>query len=290
MSRPFYRGPQVESSRDGRFYVWRGRNYWSVTTIIGGGLPKPALINWAKKFTAEYAVEHLEALKALVADDPKGAVAWLKDAAYRDRDRKADLGSHAHDAAEAYVLKQPFPEWPPEVAAIMTGFLNWLKDWSPVFTAVECPVFNDSHRYAGRLDAIIEIATEDLPACPMWGETPTDRPWRVLADYKTGKGIYSDVALQLAAYRHAETFLGLPDGSEAPMPDVDGCAVVHLRPNGTYQFLPIQTDEDVFRSFLFTREVFRFTLETAKDAVGGPFALPDRALTLQLEKSIEATA
>jgi hypothetical protein len=273
VSKPFYRGPQVESSKDGRFYVWKNRNYWSVTTIIGGGLPKPVLINWAKKFTAEYAVEHFEAFTALVKDDKRAAVDWLKGAAYRHRDQRGEIGTRIHDAAEAYVLDKPFPEWSAEDRPYMVAFQDWLADWQPTFTAVEVPVFNDTHRYAGTMDAIITLPDGQ----------------RLLIDYKTAeKGPFPEVALQLAAYRFAETFLGLPDGSEAPMPEVDGCAVVKLRPGG-YEFYPVETSEDVFRSFLFCREVFRFTIETAKTVIGKPLALPDEALMRRLEQSVEAT-
>ena len=117
------RGPQMETSESGRFYVWHGERYRSVTSIISGGLPKPALIGWAKKVTAEYAVANLESLKVLVADDPAGAVDWLKGAAYRDRDRKADIGLAIHAAAEAYVLEAPYPAWPEAVAPYMRAFV-----------------------------------------------------------------------------------------------------------------------------------------------------------------------
>src|SRR4051812_27354998 len=112
-----------------RFYTWRSENYWSVTTILQA-VPKPALINWAKKFTAEYAVEHFSALAELVKTDPDGAVDWLKGAAYRDRDRKADIGSHIHAAAEAYVLGKPFPTpWPVTIRSQMEAFVQFLADF-----------------------------------------------------------------------------------------------------------------------------------------------------------------
>ena len=101
---------QARMAQGKRFYQWRDEAYWSVTTIIGGGLPKPVLINWAKKFTAEYAVDNLEKLNALCAPDSDGtidragAVDWLKGAAFRDRDKKADIGTAVHAAAEAHVL------------------------------------------------------------------------------------------------------------------------------------------------------------------------------------------
>lgn len=247
------RGPKIErAGQGGRFYVWKKNRYWSVTTIISGGLPKPVLVNWAKKVTAEYAVEHLESLNQLVADDPKGAIDWLKGAAFRQRDAAANLGTLVHEACEAHVLDKPYPEYTAEQEPFMVSLEDWIKDFQPTFESVEAPCFSDKHRYAGTLDAIAVIDGK-----------------RYLLDYKTGKGVYPEVGLQLAAYRFSESFLGLPDGSEGPTPAVDECAVVHLRPEG-YEFVPVRADQPVFESFLFCREVFRFMEELSKTVVGDP--------------------
>ena len=53
---------QITTDRYGRFYEWKGGRYFSVTTILGGGVPKPALINWAKKFVADYTLDNWELL------------------------------------------------------------------------------------------------------------------------------------------------------------------------------------------------------------------------------------
>jgi hypothetical protein len=253
------RGPRQFTTQKGRYYVWKKNRYWSVTTIIGGGLPKPVLVNWAKKFTAEYAVENLDQLYALAKKEPAGAVDWLKRAADRSRDTAGNLGSLVHDAAEAYALGQPYPEWTAEQAPFMESFKAWLADFSPRFEAVEAPCYSDKHRYAGTLDGI----------CVIDGV-------RYLIDYKTGRtGPWPEAGLQLAAYRYSESFIGLPDGSKEPTPPVDACAVVKLRPEG-YEFVPVRADEEVFRAFLYVREVFRFTQELSKDIVGMPLDRPER--------------
>jgi hypothetical protein len=92
---------------------------------------------------------------------------------------------------------------------------------------------------------------------------------RYLLDMKTGKGVYPEVALQLAAYRNAE-FIGLADGSEAEMPDVDACAVLHLPEAGGYELVDVRADADVFRTFLYVREVFRWQNEASKSVILGP--------------------
>jgi hypothetical protein len=220
---------QATTSASGkRFYSWRDEAYWSVTTIISGGVPKPALINWAKKFTAQYACDNIDKLDALLVPDSEGAVDrdgavdWLKGAAYRDRDRKADLGTYVHAATEAYVLGKPFPTWPPIVLPRMRAFERFLAKYEPDYELTEASVYNRSEHYAGTLDAILTV-----------GRGP-HKGRKFVADLKTGgKAIYPEVALQLAAYRYAE-FIGLPDGSEEAMRDVDGAVALHLPETGDF--------------------------------------------------------
>ena len=251
--------PRNATTRGGqRFYTWRDENYYSATTMINGGLPKPALINWAKKFTAIYAVEHLPALTALVEDDPDGAIDWLKNAAWRDRDKKAELGTYLHEAVEAYVLGKPFPEWKPEARAKMEQFERFLADFQPVFEMTEASVYNRTHRYAGTLDAIIMLGHE-VPRTSL------------ILDMKSGKDIYPEVALQLAMYRHAE-FIGLPDGSEQPMPKVDGACALHLADHD-YKLVDVDAGEEVFRYAMHVREVYRWKLEVEKHVLRGPLRI-----------------
>jgi hypothetical protein len=55
---------------------------------------------------------------------------------------------------------------------------------------------------------------------------------RLLIDLKTNRsGIFGETALQLAGYRHADTYLD-EDGNEQPMLEVDGCAAVHITADG----------------------------------------------------------
>lgn len=251
-----------------RFYSWRNENYWSVTTILGGGLPKPALLPWGIKSVAEGAVDDRVVLRALLdkCETPgecrsgsycaacDETVRFLKGKPYAHRDRAADLGTYVHDAAEAYVLGKPFPEWPLMVRPRMEAFERFLADYTPKYEATEASVYNRTEHYAGTLDAIATIAGRKL-----------------LLDTKTGKGVYPEVGLQLAAYRHAE-FIGLPDGSETAMPAVDGAAVLHLPESGGYELLEVRADQEVFTAFLYVRECFRFQEVMAKTVVLGPYA------------------
>lgn len=273
----------ARQTRAGRLYEWRspGANigdeperFWSVTTLIKNGFPSPALTAWGMKSVAEYAVANHRTLAAMLegvtirqtdggmalVSDPnriQAAIDWLKGSPYRDRDRKADIGTAVHAAAEAHVLGQPWPEPTDEVAPYLVSFRQFLADFEPVYEATEATVYNRSAKYAGTLDAIAVI--------PGRG--------KALIDYKTtGSGVYPEAALQLAAYRYAE-FVGLPDGTEEPMPVVDGCAVLWLRPDG-YDLIPVVADEQVFAAFRYGIEVARWQEETSKGVIGQPLPIP----------------
>ena len=51
-----------------------------------------------------------------------------------------------------------------------------------------------------------------------------------LIDIKTGKGLYPEFALQLAAYRWADYIILPGDPTTYDMPNVDSTGVLHLRP------------------------------------------------------------
>jgi len=144
----------------------------------------------------------------------------------------------------------------------MQAFEQFLSDFSPEFLMSEASVFNRSEHYAGTLDAIVKLRATGS-TLETAGQERT-----MLLDFKTGKGVYPESALQLAAYRFAE-FVGAPDGSEQPVPSVDGGAVVHLTDEG-YELVEVVCDEPVFRSFLYVREVFRWTDVTSKEVILPP--------------------
>lgn len=241
-----------------RWYDWRGERYWSVTTIISQGVPKPALLPWGIKMVAEGAADLADQLPALVAHDRDAAIKMLKALPWSKKERAANLGTLIHAAIEAHRLGKPVPAPPADVAPYMTGFERFLADFEPEYVATEAPVFSRTQKYAGTLDAIVRMR---LPL--------TEAPGLYVLDAKSGKGVYPEVGLQLAAYRHAE-FIGLPDGSEEPMPPTDGALALHLTDRG-YRLIDVRADRDVFQAFLYAREVFRFVESTSKTILGAEY-------------------
>lgn len=268
------------SSSGRRFYIWgRGERYWSVTTILKA-LPKDALKWWAAKTVAEFAVDRSKTWFTMDRDE---AIDWLKREPLRYTSDRADFGSAVHAAAESYVLGKPMRgDFGDDERKAIGHFLAFVDALKPRFLQTEASVFNRTQKYAGTLDAIVEIEHELLLA--LAGGNPHLIPWHLregrtsytlLADWKTGgdieegKGVYPEVALQLSAYANAE-FVGAPNGSEVKLPELDGAFVLHVQAAG-WRIVPVDAlKPEVFKSFLYVREVFRWLEVISKDVLGTP--------------------
>jgi hypothetical protein len=189
---------------------------------------------------------------------------------------------HAREASRLYLEHDRIQPWPEHIAGYQRAFTSWADDFHPEFLAAEATVFSRSQAYAGTLDAIVRVQAGDLvravvrpggsPAASVdeaalwaWLTNLPPETWIVvIVDFKSGRAVYSEVALQLAPYARAE-FVGAPDGvTELPMTRPDVGAVLHLRPDETYQFRLVRIDDPIFEAFKFAREVYRFLNETAK--------------------------
>jgi len=246
-----------------------------VTTILDKGLPKPALMYWMGKSVAEYAVANHRQLSAMldavtlrrsddgtlrgIVSDPtavEGAIDWLKGAPHRQREKRANIGSAVHGEVEAIILDTPRPaEWPDELAPYRSGWEAFVADFQPEFLMSEATVWNRTEHYAGTLDWFAKIGHKI-----------------VLGDTKTGKDVYPEAGLQLSAYAHAE-FVLLPDGSEEPLPAIDGAVVLHLTETG-YRLIPVHLTDALWDAFRYVREVMRFAEEIAPDVLGEPLGGP----------------
>lgn len=192
-------------------YLLDGARVPSVTTVLQT-LAKPALVPWAAKLTATLAVDSLDSWQSMSRDD---AISFLKNAPHRDRSRAALRGTDIHRHAEALVNGHA-DDVPDELIPYVESCARFLDSWDIEPLLIETPVFSRTHGYAGEPDL---FAVSDR-----FGE-----PW--LFDYKTGSGIYAETALQLTAYRCADFYVDEHD-DEIPVPDVVGCAAVHLREGG----------------------------------------------------------
>jgi hypothetical protein len=226
----------------------RGRHYKhpiydkylpSVTNIIDV-LAKPWLGAWMAKLVAEFAFDQRMAL--LEMDDREAAVDFLKGAPRRRRDDAAGLGDVLHEVARTRALGLPEPAVEDRHVPYIQAWEAWCAEYEPKFLVVEATVFepDPQHGYAGTFDFLAEID----------GMT-------VLGDYKTGSGVYDEVALQLAALRYARDLWDERTGEIRQMPDVDRCVVVHIRPEGA-RMHEVRADDDALKAFLGLRAAWEW--------------------------------
>ena len=257
---------QTKSQYGSRFYVHPETDVSApgVTSILNM-LPKPFLKAWAAKVVAEAAVDQMPDVLSMVlrGGGRDAAVDHLKRSPERFTSGAATIGSDAHDLFERIAkgedVKPAFLH--PDMRAYADHFFAFCNEFQPEFVELEETVWSDTHGYAGSFDAIMRIN----------GET-------VIADWKTTRsGVHEEVALQLAAYTNADYILS-PDGSQRPIPKIEGAAVLHVRPEG-WGLYPVRIDEDVFESFLRLIDVFKWERSIKRTVIGKPInsSAPKRA-------------
>jgi hypothetical protein len=247
---------------DAGFYETPYGSFRSVTTIIDLGVPKGEVLRrWAASETAKSAFERLPYLIGASRDEEerKHAMTWLRNASERKRNQAADLGTAIHNAAEARVLGTPWPDRRRRKRPSCGRGTTSAATGSPSGEAVELVVANPDEGYAGKTDwhAYVNIPDVGRVLC--------------IGDYKTGKNIYPEIGLQLAAYRRAKV-AWLRDGTEVVPPRADYAVGIHLRPDRYkrtgYRVLPVRTDDVVFEAFRHAIHVANFTADIAPTVVG----------------------
>ena len=247
-------------NRGSRVYAINGNEYPSVTSIISKGEPKPALIGWAKKVTAEAAIEQYKLVGTLIEQDgSRAAIDHLKGAAYRQRDAAGELGTRLHEVAEyELVLGKPYPDQgDPKAQMLLEHFRDFVKVTNPTWLAVEAIVYSEEDGYAGTFDAAALISQYDTP---------------VLIDWKSGSGVYGSFALQLSAYAHAEYLLG-PDGPEEWRGTVSTskAVVAHIRPNG-WKLIEVDIGPRVYDAFIVAQQMAAWVDGLSRKVVGHALA------------------
>ena len=239
-------------------YVLDGVKCDGVTTLINGGVPKPALTQWAARAAAELVVQRRSILTELSDDE---VIDLIKGAPFRDRDRAANRGTAVHGLAAKLGAGEDV-EVPPELVGHVDAYIDWLHRWQPEDVLVERVVINRRYRYMGTLDVICRL--------PGMGRT--------LLDIKTNRsGPYGEAALQLVAYGRAETMLvegrTPQDVTEGPMPAIDSYGVLWLTTD-SWEFYPYDCGEREWRAFLYAAEVCRWVRERADVVKGTVLARP----------------
>jgi hypothetical protein len=170
----------------------------------------------------------------------------------------AKVGDVVHNWVDRYAKGQAIPGQ--EIGrAVITARHMWeqfgqftahyRKTAALEFVDSEFTVWSDQWNYAGTADLALKLNGA-----------------LVLADTKTGKQAYPDMALQLAAIAYADVIL-TPDGEERPMPKWEGFAILHLRP-ASFQLIPVHHVEEAFRGFLGLKAAFDWQVEYGDKTLG----------------------
>lgn len=248
---------QAENGGRGYRHPVTGQTVPSITTIIGAK-SKPALVPWAVKATAEKAVSMRGQLLSAGRVPDCGAkrpakecgrcltclTKQIKRASSEERDYAADRGTRVHEYAEAWANDHPLPPIDPDMRGMVASLMSFLDDYSPEFTWIEATVWSETHGYAGTLDW-----TALIGGVPSFG------------DWKTGKAVYPEVGMQIAAAVNADYIIG-PDGTQYPIPACEQAFAVSLRPQG-YTAHRVERLDESFEAFLGLLRVHQWTADTA---------------------------
>ena len=161
-------------------------------TTITGQYPKPWMMPWIKKESKLEVKRLLDRIYKDNLDIPTicGSLDAIVNAAEVKRDTRADEGTQAHDLIQAILANKPVPfdvlkGKPKHVRKSVDDFYKWRDHVGFRMIDSEQVVYCRCHRVAGRLDTVGYV----------FGEV-------ALVDWKTGKGVYVEGAIQGAGYAH----------------------------------------------------------------------------------------
>lgn len=204
-----------------------------VTTLIGDGLPKKALMYWSARTVAEYVANNADGVEQLRQLGVGPMVAALKEIPWQKRDDAADRGTVVHTIAERVTRGETV-----EVDDLHAGYVEaavaFLDDFGVTPRVVERPHFHVEHRWAGTPDLIGDVAALD-------GDL-------AVIDWKTAdSGVWPEVCLQLAPYANATHYQDEHGVDQPGLHPTRGIAV-HLRTDG-YTAYEVPVTDYVYSRF-----------------------------------------
>jgi hypothetical protein len=249
------------ATKAGRFYeIVSGDPYPSVKTILQI-VNKPALIPWAAK------MERL-AVMAVAADmfeemsKPMVIASGIKRDTYlsllesrigkakasqKELEAAGEIGSQTHSYIEWHLAKLmggkvgPAPKIDGKALWAFMSFEDWAKSIELLPLRSEQVIFSHKHRYAGTMDLLAWIMKDGQRRL-------------ALIDFKTGKAIYSEAYMQLAAYREALVEMGLEVA--------DVCMVLRLPKidsDPEFEVVEVPDIPQHFEAFLAARDLWHWS-------------------------------
>lgn len=183
----------------GRKYTFEGKDYPSVTTVLGLLDKSPALMGWATGCMEKYIVEKVREFELNYDDlQPETVREIVKEARFNYRDVSKDamaIGTEVHNLIEQHIkAKINGTEFDikgarEEVENGYLAFLEWEKENVVKYHETEMNVYNKESGYAGTLDNVSEL-----------------KDGLYTIDFKTSKGgkIYDEAKMQVSAYANSD--------------------------------------------------------------------------------------
>lgn len=244
MTAPVLAITQPDGSRKYR-HPRTGEEVPSVTTVIKNGFFKPALTTWAARKAAEYAVANWQELGHLPVAEKVDRIRFAHERIAGDAGAKGDA---VHEAIDAW-QKGEAHEAPRGVGSSLNQFIDFVFTERPVFLETEVTLWSRTHQYAGTCDWIAEIGGKII-----------------LGDNKTGKGVYPETAVQLAALAGCD-FIIREDGTEEEIPALEELVALHIRPR-SWRVIPVARREECFAAFLNARALLNWRDNIAPCSLG----------------------
>lgn len=230
----------------GHSYTLYGKPVPGVTTILNV-LDKPALVGWAARMSADYAIDHWNTLSEQPLSKRHEAILNARFEKNREATTK---GTQIHDMAERLLTTGDAGNVPPNLYTQVKAVADFLDEWEIETIHAEAPIANTTRMYAGTCDSIAYS--------PKLGT--------ILLDWKTGKGIYPEMALQLAAYAKCDilltqkTVIGPRGGKhteweEVEFPEIDSCYIAHVHVDSV-EMHPISFAMDLFEVFQHLLDIY----------------------------------
>lgn len=239
----------------GHGYKLDGEKILGVTTVLGAKA-KDALIDWAARTTAEHAVDHWDELGGM---PPSQRLTHLVKARWEVSSEAAARGTQIHALGEKLASGAEVDVLDP-LRGPVEAYARFLDRWQIDPFATEWPCANTEHLYAGTGDLVASIGRRDEEMA--------------LIDVKTGKGVYPETALQLAAYRYTDLWQPNGPASECSMRRVDAVYVAHVLSDDV-RLIPIDAGKDEWRIFLYLLQVARWDAAVKDDPVTGAALNPE---------------
>lgn len=219
-------------------YTYEGQTYPGVTGILKVLDKSGPLMGWAARQTAEAAAALISEYTATGGTSnaeylirtvgPEGFIKAVTSRSAWKNDEAKDMGSRIHELTELLDARKDTGAMTPTEALRVEHYREWRDASGWDLKIREAMLVNPTLGFGGTLDILAR-----------------DKEGRiVLADIKTGKGVYKESILQLAAYGMSEFIQPVNSDKVARMPKPDRYAILHVTAKGVREIeIPI-TDDD----------------------------------------------